>query len=261
MTNRKWVLLLHVFTRSFHQSCWIAWPTVCEWHCFILVPGMLINHVASHDQQQVSDTASFVSMHSHQSCCIPWLTASEWHCFMCSPGILINHAASHDQQHVSHIASFVCQAVSLIISDPMTNRKCVLHLFARQSPQSCCISWPTASEWHCIICLPGRLMLHPMTNSEWVTLLHLFARQAHQSCCIPWPTVSEWNCFISLPGRLMHHVASHDQQRVSDTASCVYQAGSSIMLHAMTNSLWVTLRLLHSRNVVKRSKGSVVPPT
>ena len=174
MTDSKWVMLLHLFAR-----------------------------------------------HSHYSCCIPWLTASEWHCSMCLPGILINHVASHDQQHVSHIASFVCQAVSLIISDPMTNRKCVLHLFARQSPQSCCISWPTASEWHCIICLPGRLMLHPMTNSEWVTLLHLFARQAHQSCCIPWPTASEWNCFISLPGRLMHHVASHDQQRVSDTASCV----------------------------------------
>ena len=142
----------------------------------------------------------------------------------------------------------------------MTNSLWVtlLHSCARHAHQSCCIPWPTASERHCFICLPGILssiMLHPMANSKWVTLLHffarhshqsclipwptgskcysfnLFARNSHQSCLIPWPTGSEWYCFICLAGSLINHVGSHDQQFVSDTASFVCHASSSIMLH------------------------------
>ena len=166
MTNRKWVLLLHVFTRSFHQSCWIAWPTVCEWHCFILVPGMLINHVASHDQQQVSDTASFVCQaFSHQSCYIPWLTASEWHCFISLPGILINHVSSHDQQEVSVTAS-------IYLPEILIN-----HVSSHDQQE---VSDTVSFVWQAV----SSIMLDPMTNSLWVTLLHLFAMQAHQSCCI-----------------------------------------------------------------------------
>ena len=192
MTNRKCVTLLHFFARHSHQSCLISWPTGSEWHCFISLPGTLINHVSSYDQQQVSDTALFpwlactsimshpmtnslwVTMlyffarHSHQSSLIPWPTDSEWHCFIFLPGTLINHVSSHDQQTVSDTALFLCLALSSIMS-------------------------------------------HPMTNSMYVTLHYFFARHSHQSCLIPWPTASEWHCIISLPGAFINHVSSYDQ--------------------------------------------------
>ena len=117
------------------SSCLIQWPTECVWHCFIAVSSImshpmtnslwvtllycsLINHVSSHDQQVVSDTAL---LQSHQSCLIPWPTGSEWHCFIAVSSImshpmtnsmwvtllycsLINHVSSHDQQVVSDTA-------------------------------------------------------------------------------------------------------------------------------------------------------------
>ena len=130
MTNRKWVTLLYFLARVSHQSCLITWPTVCEWHFFISLQGSLINHVSSHDQQDVSDTALFLyqavlsimshpmtnrmwvtllyffARQSYQSCLIPWPTGSEWHCFISLPGSLINHVSSHDQQQVSDTAFF-----------------------------------------------------------------------------------------------------------------------------------------------------------
>ena len=126
MTNRGWVTLLYFFTRLSHQSCLIPWPIESEWHCFIYVPGSLTNHVSSHDQQYVSDTASKQSHQSclipmtnslwvtllsrtiHQSCLIPWPTVCEWHCFISLPGSLINHVSSHDQQTVSGTTLFLC---------------------------------------------------------------------------------------------------------------------------------------------------------
>ena len=190
------------------SSCFIPWLTVGGWqynsftgspmtvchpmtkrqwvtHCFISLPGSLINHVLSHDQQGVSETTSFLcqsvssivshpmtnrvwvtvlyllTRQSHQSCLIPWPTESEWHCFMSLPSSLINHFSSHDQQKVSDTALCLCQAASSI-----------------------------------------------MSHREWVTpVLYVFARQSHQSCLIE----SEWHCFISLPGSLINHVSSHDQ--------------------------------------------------
>ena len=223
MTNRKWVTLLDFFARLSHESYFIPWPTVCEWHYLISLPGSLINRVSSHDEQYVSDTVWFLcqavssimfhsmtkrewvtllyffARQSHQSCFISWPTGSEWHCFISLPGSLISHVLFHDQQHVSDTASFLCQAVSWIMSHSMTNREWVtlLHFFARQSHELCLIPWPTGSEWHCFTSLLGSLIFHPMTHREWVTLLHIFARQSHESCFIPWLTASEWYSFIS----------------------------------------------------------------
>ena len=251
MTNSMWVTLLYFFARQSHQSCLIG----SEWHCSMTLPGSLINHISSHDQQYVSDTALspcqadssislpminrewvtlwllyFFARQSHQSCLIPWPTACEWHCFISLPGSLINHVSSYDQQEVSDIALFPCQGVSSVMSHHMTNSLWVtlLYFFARQSHQSCLIPWPTGCEWHCYILLSGSLinhvsqgvsdtalflcksvssiMSHPMTNSQWVSLLYFFARQSHQSCLIG----SEWYCFISLPGSLINHVSSHN---------------------------------------------------
>ena len=211
MTNSQWVLLLHFFARHFYQSCWIPWPTVSEGYCFIFLPGIHINHVASHDQQLVSHTASFLHQAVWSIMLDPMTTASEWDSFICLSHSLINHVVLHEHQQVSDTASprLVCQAFSSIMLHPMTNSKWVLllHLFARHFHQSCCIPWLTASEWHCFICLPGSLinhigshdqqfvsdttsfihqafssiMLHAMTNRKWVTLLHLSGRHSHQS--------------------------------------------------------------------------------
>ena len=219
MTNRQWVTLLYFLARHSHQSCLIPWPTGCEWHWFISLPGTLINYVSSYDQQFVSDTGLFLhqalssimfhpmtnsewvrllyfcARHSHESCLIPWPTVCEW------------------------------------------------HFFDRHSHQSCLIPWPTVCEWHWFISLPCALINHVschdqqrvsdtalflcqalssimsqhIINRQWVTLLYFFAGHYHQSCLIPWPTVCEWHCFISLPGTLINHVSS------------------------MTNRKWVTL--------------------
>ena len=126
MINREWVTLLYLFSRHWsHQWSLTPWPTESEWHCFISLPGSLmimshptwsiesewhcglglINHLSSHDKQEVRDTALFLcqavsstishpmanrkwvtmlyffARQSNQSCLIPQTTASEWHCF------------------------------------------------------------------------------------------------------------------------------------------------------------------------------------
>ena len=62
MINSLWVTMtLHYFlARQSHQSCHIPWPTECEWHCIITLPGSLINHASSNDQQKVSDITLFL---------------------------------------------------------------------------------------------------------------------------------------------------------------------------------------------------------
>ena len=155
MINREWVTLLYLFSRHWsHQWSLTPWPTESEWHCFISLPGSLmimshptwstesewhcglglINHLSSHDQQFVSDTAALFLCQavplimSHPT----WSTEGEWHCLIFLPGSLINHVSSHgDQQPVSDTLDF----------------------FARQSHNHW-VSW------------------HPMTNSMWVTLLY-----------------------------------------------------------------------------------------
>ena len=77
MTNSEWVTLLYFFARQSHQSCLIPWPTVCEWHCFISLPGSLINRVSSHDQQSVSDSTLFLCQSVSSIISHP-MTNSEW---------------------------------------------------------------------------------------------------------------------------------------------------------------------------------------
>ena len=253
MTNRQWVTLHYFFARQFYQSYLPCQPTASEWHCIISLPGNLINHI-SHDQQRVSNTACFfIRWQSHQSCPIPWPTVCEWHsCFISFPGSVINHGSSHDQleQDVSDTLSFLCQAVSLIMSHPMTNSMWVTLLyFLCQAVSLLIIFHPmTNSEWAALHYFFARhshqLPCHPMTNSMWVillyffcwqavsshplinsmweTLLHFFARQSHQPCLIPWLTECERHCFISLPGSLINLVSFHDQQDVRDTASWLF---------------------------------------
>ena len=151
VANRQWVMLLYFFVRQSHWSWVIPWPTVCEWHCCISfkLPGSLINHPSSHDQQPVSDTALFLYQEISSVMFHP-LTNSLWVTLLSLcislPGSLITHDSSPEQQYVSDTV-FLGQAVSAIV-------------------------------------------FHHMTNSLWVPLFYLFARQSHQSCFILWPTVS-----------------------------------------------------------------------
>ena len=219
MTNRQWVA-----------------------HCFVSLPGSLINHVSSHDQQGVSDTAFFLcqavssimshpmtnsewvtllyffARQSHQSCLIPWLTVCEWHCFISLPGSLINHVSSHDQQRVSDTL-FLCQAVSSIMSHPMTNRLWVtlLYFFVPGSLINHVTSHDQqeVSDTALFLCQEvSSILSHPMTNSEWVTLLYFFARQSHQLCLIPHWTVCKSNEFYN---NQLHCLSSYEQlQSVRD---------------------------------------------
>ena len=141
MTNRQWVTQL---AKESYQSCLIPWPTGCEWHTLLY---------------------SFARQ-SHQSCLTFWPTGSVWHCCIPLAGSLMNHVSFSDQQGVSDTAVFHWQAVSWIISHPLTNGEWVilLYLFQYQKPhQSCLIPLPTVGEWHCLIsvCPP---LHHPMTN-------------------------------------------------------------------------------------------------
>ena len=168
MTNRMWVTLLYLLARQSHQLCFILCPTGCEWHCFLSLPGSLMNHVSSHDQQEVSDTALFLcqavsSIMFHPMTNRKWVTLLYFFARQS-----INHVSSHDQQRVSDTTLFICQAVSSIMLYPMTNRQWValLYFFARQSQQSSFILWPTASEWYCFISLLGSLINDVLSHDQ-----------------------------------------------------------------------------------------------
>ena len=122
-TNSMWVTLLYFFARQSHQSFLIPWPTGSEWHCFISLPGSLINHVLSHNQQYVSDTAFFLCMAVTSIISHPMINRKWVNCSISLPGSLVNQVLSHNQQFVSDTALSLCKGVSSIISHPMTNRK------------------------------------------------------------------------------------------------------------------------------------------
>ena len=138
MNNRMWVTQLYLFAWQSHQSlaCLIPlWPTGCEWHYCISVPEGLINHVSSHDQQDVSDTALFLcqavsSIMSHTMANSKWVTLLYFF---------------SRQSHQSCLIT-VCEQ----------------HCFISLSYQPCLIPWPTASERHCFFLWP--LPHHPMAN-------------------------------------------------------------------------------------------------
>ena len=138
--NREWVMaLLYFFARQSHQSCVLQWPTECEWHCFNSLPGSLIKWIMYPPManSMCVTLLCFFARQSHQSCLILWPTESEWHSYISLLGSLINHASSYDQQEVSVTPTFLCQAISSIVSHPMTNRQWVtlLYFFARQPHQ------------------------------------------------------------------------------------------------------------------------------
>ena len=225
-------MVLYFFARQSHQSCLIPWSTASEWLCFISsMPGCLrlINHVSSHDQQGVSDIALFFC---HQSCLIPWPTASE------RPS-----------------AFFVCQAVSSIISHPMTNIMWVtlLYFFARQSHQSCIIPCPTGSEWHCFISesLPGSLINHVLAShdQQGVSDIVLFFCQTFSSVMSQSMTNRRWGTTLFLC-QAVSSIISHpmtNRMWVDNAALFLCQAVSSIMFHTMTNSMWVMLLYFSAR--------------
>ena len=119
MTHSLWVTLLYFFAQQSYQSCLIPWPTGSKWDCFISLSGSLINHVSSHDPQDVSDTTLFLcqgvsSIMSHP------MTNSEWVAllYFFVPGSLFNHVSSPIEQVVS-LMNFT--TTSFIASHPMNN--------------------------------------------------------------------------------------------------------------------------------------------
>ena len=242
MTNRQWVTLLYFFARQSHQSCLIPWPTGSEWHCFISLPGSLINYDSFHDQQYVSDTALFLcqavssimthpmtnrewvtllyffARQSHQSWLIPWPTVCEWHCCISLQGSLINHVSSHDQKDVSDTALHLCQAVSSIMSHPMTNREWATVLFLSQAVKSSHCQQSVSDFALFLSQAVSPIMPHPMTSSwtnKWVTSASCLSQAIWLIMSHPM-TNREW-VTLSLPDSLINHVSSHDQQRVSNT--------------------------------------------
>ena len=101
----------------------------------------------------------FIAKQSHQLPLIPWPTDSKWHCFICLPGSLISSVLSWPIGSEWHY--FISLPDSFINPWP-TGSEWQLYLFARQSHQSCLISW-TVSEWHSLIALPGCLINHDLS--------------------------------------------------------------------------------------------------
>ena len=208
MTNSLWVTLLYFLARQSHQSCLFPWPTGGEWHFFISLPGSLINHVSSHAQQGVSDTALFLCQADYESCLshpmtnsmwvtliylfvrqfyqscliLSWATGSEWHCFI------------------------PFQAFPSIISHPMTNRK-----------------------WVTLLYLPGSL-IHDKQGVSDTALLYFFAHHL----TIPWPQMVSLTKF-STNCKWFHCPSSCDQQSVSGVPSLPVTS-----LH-ITNREWVSM--------------------
>ena len=75
-------------------------PTGSEWHCIVYLQGSLImSHPMTNSMWE--KLLYFFARQSHQSWLMPWPTGSEWHCFISSTGGLIKDISCHDQQGVS----------------------------------------------------------------------------------------------------------------------------------------------------------------
>ena len=218
MTNREWVTLLY-----------------CG----------LINHVSSHDQQEVSNTAL---LQSHQSFLIPWPTVCEWHCF------LINHVLSHDQQPVSD-AACKCSLITHAISShdhslwvTLLDCSLITHVsyhdeqpvsdtawFWCQAISSMLITWPTgSSEWQCSLATTLPSHTWPIDCKSCEGFYHAISLHL-----IWWATGDgEWYAIFA------SHFPSHDQQKVSDSAFVF------LLSHFMiTNSKWVMHYLVISHYI------------
>ena len=178
MTNSQWVTLHYLFARESHQSSFISWPTVGEWHNFISLPGHIIYHVSlpiTNSWWVTQTMLYFFARQSHQSHHILWPN-SEWvdtalflcqavssiishdqqrvselsGCFISLPSSLINHGvSSYDEQLVSaNTTLFLCQAVSSIM----------IHVSSHDEQY--------VSDTALFLCQAvSSIMPHPMTNS------------------------------------------------------------------------------------------------
>ena len=155
-----------------HQSCLIPWPTGCEWHSLILLPGNLISSMLilwpTGNSEWYSSLSTHLPSHTWPTVCKScevfyqqfhlilwcWTTGdSEWH------AISASHFSSHDQQVVSdnacvfhvishhHCQQQVSDAIlsDLITSSNMSNRKWVKMTFKLSYPNNL-ISWPIESQ-------------------------------------------------------------------------------------------------------------------
>ena len=161
---------------------------------------MKSHHFSSHDQQWVSDSTNplhcrnlnlmmcwhsmtnrqwvtqpyFCAQKFDQSHLISWPPESGLHWFISLPGSLIGYVwwlLSHDQQYVSDKAAlFICQAVSSIMSHPMTN-----------------------SEWVTLWYLFARHLINPVSSHDQQDVSETALFKSH---LIPWPTASEWHYLL-----------------------------------------------------------------
>ena len=214
MTNSMWVTTYVLFLCQSHQSCLIPWSTGCEWHCFISLPGGLINHVSFHDQQFVSDTT--------------------W--FLCQAvSSIMSHPMTIEQQ-VSGTTLFLCQAVSLIMPYQAVSNT-ALFLCQVVSPIMSLFLCPPWFTW-------------PSHDQQVVSLMKISTKQ-FQHCLILWPTVSEWHAIFQPPS----HFSYYNKQEVSHNAfNCVL---SNLYHSMMTNSkcvitttYWSLYILWHNQQLV-----------
>ena len=205
LTNRQWVTLLNFFARLSHQSSLIPWQTASEWQHFIPLPGSsLINHVSSHDQQAVSDTALFLCQVISESIMSCHMINSEWatllyffahHLTLTWPQIVsvtkfstnckfkFHCPSPSDQQSVSNMSSL------LVTSLHITNRKWVtmylffIGIYHLMTNSMCVIHWLLMATSHSSYC---------MSNRKWV-VLHSNDVQHSQSLThisLTWPIES-----------------------------------------------------------------------
>ena len=160
----EWCWFIAFNTRQSHQSCLVPWPTGCkwhrqfhqsclsliplpagsEWHCFICLPGSLINHISSTANRMWVILLYLFARLSHElACLIPWPTASEWHCFICLCS-LINHVSSHEACEWKCI-DFSLENITWY-NHMMTHNKCVIQLLV----------------------IGLHYILHCMSNRKWV---------------------------------------------------------------------------------------------
>ena len=172
-----------------------------EWGT-ISFPSSLINHVWSHDQQNVSDTALLLckavsSIISHPMTNREWVTLFY---FFARQSHQLSHPMTNSEW-VSLLYFFATHAVSSIMSHPMTNSQWVtlLYFFAMQ-PLMTNSMWVTIS-------LPGSLINHVWSHGQQYVSNFFFARQSYQSWHIPWPTVCEGHNFTSFPYNLINHAS------------------------------------------------------
>ena len=219
--NSMWVTLVYFFARQPHQS--YDQQTVSDTDLFICqAASSTMSHPMTNRKWAVTLVYLFARQ-SHQSCLFLW-PESEWHWFISLPGSLslINHLSPYDQQSVSGTGLFLCQAVSSIISHPMTN---------------------SVGEWHWFISLPGSLINHLSSyDQQNVSDTGLFLCQAvsfNHLSTHDQQHVSDTGLFLCQAASL---IISHPMATGSEQWLVYFFARQSHQscLHHMTNRQWVT---------------------